>query len=99
MDEHLLSQTAVFFFVYIALVLLGCFLLSFENIYDFETNFTAALTCVSNVGPGFAQVGPMFNFAGYGAFGKIVMSLLMLCGRLELFPILVLFHPAIYRKG
>ena len=40
----------------------------------------------------------MFNFAGYGPFGKIVMSLLMLCGRLELFPILVLFHPAIWQK-
>jgi len=98
-DEHLLSQTAVFFFVYIALILLGCFLISFEGLYDFETNFTAALTCVSNVGPGFASVGPMFNFAGYGPFAKIVLSLLMLCGRLELFPILVLFHPAIYHKG
>ncbi|MBP3645068.1 MAG: TrkH family potassium uptake protein [Clostridia bacterium] len=98
-DEHLLSQTAVFFFVYIALILLGCFLISFEGLYDFETNFTAALTCVSNVGPGLAQVGPMFNFAGYGPFAKLILSLLMLCGRLELFPILVLFHPAIYHKG
>ena len=98
-DETMLSQTAVFFFVYIALILIGCFLISFEGIYDFETNFTAALTCVSNVGPGFARVGPMFNFAEYGPFAKLVLSLLMLCGRLELFPILVLFHPAIYRKG
>ena len=98
-DEHLLSQTAVFFFVYIALILVGCFLISFEGLYDFETNFPAALTCVSNVGPGFASVGPMANFAGYGPFAKIVCSILMLCGRLELFPILVLFHPAIYQKG
>ena len=98
-DEQLLFQTGIFFFVYISLILLGCFLISFEGLYDFETNFTAALTCVSNVGPGFAHVGPMFNFAGYGPFAKIVLSLLMLCGRLELFPILVLFHPAIYSRG
>ena len=97
-DESVLAQIGVFFFVYIALILLGCFLLSLEGVYDFETNFTAALTCVSNVGPGLAKIGPMFNFAGYGPFGKLVLSLLMLCGRLELFPILVLFHPAIWQK-
>ncbi|MBR3872556.1 MAG: TrkH family potassium uptake protein [Clostridia bacterium] len=98
-DENMLAQTAVFFFAYIALILIGCFLVSLEGKYGFESNFTAALTCVSNVGPGFAQVGPMYNFAGYGPFAKLILSLLMLCGRLELFPILVLFHPAIWRKG
>ena len=97
-DENLLSQTSVFFCVYVGLILTGCFLLALEGRYNFETNFTAALTCVSNVGPGLAQVGPMFNFAGYGVFGKLVLSLLMLCGRLELFPILALFHPAIWRR-
>ncbi len=97
-EESILRQTAIFAFVYIALMLLGAFLISLEGRFDVETNLTAALTCISNVGPGLGRVGPVENFAAYGPFAKIVLSLLMLCGRLELFPILTLFHPAIWRK-
>ena len=99
LDEDMLRQTAVYFTVLILVLLAGCFLISLEGKYDFETNFTAALTCLSNVGPGFGAVGPMGGFAGYGVFSKLVLCVLMLCGRLELFPILILFHPALYRKG
>ena len=56
--------------------------MSLEGLYDLETNLTAALTCISNVGPGLGLVGPASNFAGYGPFAKIVLSLLMLAGRL-----------------
>ena len=98
-EQSMLSQIAVFFFVYIALVLAGSFLLSLFGPYGFETNFTAALTCMSNVGPGFADVGPMGNFAGFTAPGKITLILLMLAGRLEIFPILVLFHPATWKRS
>lgn len=98
-EDSLLGQVAAFFSVYVLLILLGAFLISLEGLYDFETNLTAAITCVSNVGPGMGAVGPMGNFAGYGPFAKIVLTVLMLCGRLELFPILALFHPAIWRKA
>ena len=98
-STSMLAQVGVFFFVYIALTMLGAFLVSAEGLYDIETNFSAAVACISNIGPGLGAVGPMGNFAGYGPFAKIVLSILMLCGRLELFPILVLFHPAIWRKG
>ena len=98
-EQTMLSQIAVFFFVYIALVLAGSLILSLSGPYGFETNFTAALTCMSNVGPGFAAVGPMGNFAGYNALGKITLILLMLAGRLEIFPILVLFHPATWKRS
>ena len=98
-EQSMLSQIAVFFFVYIALVLAGSLILSLSGPYGFETNFTAALTCMSNVGPGFADVGPMGNFAGYNALGKITLILLMLAGRLEIFPILVLFHPATWKRS
>ena len=97
-EEPILRQVAVFAFVYVALVLIGSLLISFEGLYDVQTNFTAALTCVSNVGPGLGAVGPSGNFAGYGHFAKIVLSILMLAGRLEIFPILALFHPAMWRK-
>ena len=96
-EEAQLSQIAVFFFVYLALILVGMLLISMENRFDMQANFSAALTCVSNVGPGFGAIAS--DFAGYGPFAKLVLSLLMLAGRLEMFPILVLFHPAIWRKG
>lgn len=53
---------------------------------------------MSNVGPGFNSVGPAGNFAGYGPFAKVVLSLLMLAGRLELYPMLALLYPALWRK-
>ena len=96
-EETQLSQISIFFFVYIALILVGMFLISLENKFDVQANFSAALTCVSNVGPGFGAIAS--DFAGYGPFAKLVLSILMLAGRLEMFPILVLFHPAIWRKG
>ncbi|MBE5804420.1 MAG: TrkH family potassium uptake protein [Clostridiales bacterium] len=97
-DEAILHQVAVFACVYVILIILGAVLLSFNGLYDFETNFTAAVTCVSNVGPGLGAVGPAGSFAGYSAFSKIICCVLMLAGRLEIFPILALFHPAIWRK-
>ena len=96
-EDTQLAQIGVFFFVYLALMLVGMFLISLENRFDLQTNFSAALTCVSNVGPGFGAIAS--DFAGYGPFAKCVLSVLMLAGRLEMFPILVLLHPAIWRKG
>ena len=98
-DESMLHQVAVFAFVYMMLILGGMFLVSFDGRFGFEENFTAALTCVNNVGPGLGKIGPVENFAGYSNFSKCVLSVLMLAGRLELFPILLLFHPAVWKKG
>ena len=54
---------------------------------------------MSNVGPGLGAVGPVENFAGYGPFAKLVLSVLMLAGRLEIFPMLVMFHPDAWKKA
>ena len=97
-DDGMLAQVGAYFFVFIALTLLGALAISLEGKFDFETNLTAAVTCMNNVGPGLGIVGPAGGFSTYGPLAKIVCSLLMLCGRLELFPILVIFHPAIWRK-
>ena len=97
-DEGVLRQVATFAFIYVALIVVGGFLLSLEGRFDMMTNFSAALTCVSNVGPGFGVVGPAGGFAGYGPFAKLLSSFLMLAGRLEIFPMLALFHPAMWRK-
>lgn len=97
-DEHILSQVAQFAFMYIALVLIGGFILSLFSHYDLLTNLSASLTCVSNVGPGLGAVGPVENFAGYGIIGKITLSFLMLFGRLELLPMFILFTRSAWQK-
>ncbi len=103
MDETVLHQVMVFAFMYVLLILLSCVVVSFDaagfgSAASVETHFTAALTCMSNVGPGLGAVGPTGNFSGYGPFATALLSFLMLAGRLEIFPMLALFHPAMWRK-
>lgn len=98
MEENMLSQLAVFCFAYVGLIIVGAFVLSLDGVYGLTENFTAALTCVSNIGPGLGAVGPVGSFAGYSPFSKTVCSMLMLCGRLELFPMMVLFSPGVWRS-
>ncbi len=97
-DENIVSQVAQFAVMYVALVFVGSFLLSLEGKFDIITNLSASLTCVSNVGPGFGAVGPVENFAGYGIWGKLVSSMLMLFGRLELLPMFILFTRSAWHK-
>ena len=97
-DEHMLSQIAQFVFMYIALILIGGFIMSLCSGYDLTTNLSAALTCVSNVGPGLGSVGPIYNYAGYTVHAKITASFLMLFGRLELLPMFILFTRSAWKK-
>ncbi len=64
-----------------------------------ETHISAAVTCFNNVGPGFAAVGPASSFADYSVFSKIVLSFAMLLGRLEIYPMLLLFNLGIWKKS
>ncbi|MBR2971013.1 MAG: TrkH family potassium uptake protein [Clostridia bacterium] len=66
--------------------------------HGFFSNFSAALSCLSNIGPAFEAVGPYASFAGYSAFSKIVLTLTMLLGRLEILPVLILFNPKTWKK-
>ena len=97
-DEHMLSQIAQFVFMYVALILIGGFLMSLGSGYDLTTNLSAALTCVSNVGPGLGAVGPVYNYAGYTLHAKLIASFLMLFGRLELLPLFILFTRSAWHK-
>jgi trk system potassium uptake protein TrkH len=62
------------------------------------TSFTAVTSCLNNIGPGLDLVGPTSNFGFFSPFSKIVLIFDMLAGRLELFPILILFAPATWKK-
>jgi trk system potassium uptake protein TrkH len=66
--------------------------------YDFETNFTAVAATLNNIGPGLNLVGPAENFGFFSNFSKLVLSFDMLAGRLELFPMLLLFIPSSWKR-
>ena len=86
----------VFFGTFMILFFISVFLLSFEDL-DFSTVFTSVIATMSNIGPGLSLVGPSANFGFFSDFSKLVLIFDMLAGRLELFPILMLFHPNIWR--
>ncbi len=88
-----MSYLAVYFFCFIAIFLL----ISFEP-FDFETNISAVAACFNNVGPAFGAAGPMSNYSAYSDFSKIVLSFAMLLGRLEIYPMLILFSAFSYRR-
>ncbi len=87
----------VFMAAYILIFALSLLLISLDN-FDFTTNFTAIAATINNIGPGLGGVGPISNFAGYSALSTFIFILDMLIGRLEIFPILVLFSPYTWRK-
>ena len=96
-DESMLGQIAVFAITYVALVIGGGFLLSLEGKFEPMDHLSAALTCVSNVGPAFGALAS--DFAGYGLWGKLLCSFLMLAGRLELFPMLILLAKSTWKNN
>lgn len=89
LEHETLRSVNVYMAAYISVFALGLILISFNN-FDFTTNFTAVSATLNNIGPGLNLVGPTCNFAFFTDFSKIVFSVLMLIGRLELFPILIL---------
>ena len=97
-QQATINNVRVYFVTWAAILIIAGLLISIETYGDFLTNFSASLSCVSNIGPGFNLVGPAVNFAGYTHFSKVVLSLEMLFGRLEIFPLMVLFSPATYHK-
>ena len=91
-DKQVLDFAYSYFVVYALIFFASVLLISFENL-DILTTLTAPLTCLGNVGPGFGDlIGPVGNFSSLSSFSKIVLSFDMLAGRLELFPMILLFY-------
>ncbi len=88
----------VFLIVYIFLFVLGALLLSFMGL-DFETSIGAAATALGNVGPGMGSVSPVDNYAHLPEMAKMILCFLMICGRLELFTVLVLFTTYFWQRN
>ena len=97
LEHETVRGVNVYMAAYLTIFMLALLIISLDN-FDFATNFTAVLSTLNNIGPGFNMVGPMGNFSEFSDFSKIVMSICMLTGRLEIFPMLVLFSPYTWKK-
>lgn len=92
-----IRNTLVFISLYFLITFVLVVLVSLDG-YDFETTFASVVSCMSNVGPGLGPAGPMGSFDIFSDLSKVLLSFGMLIGRLEIFPILILFSPATWRK-
>ena len=96
-DKDTQTGTATYFALYSMCIVATFLLISLDN-FNFETNFSAAVACFNNIGPGFDVVGPAGNFSSYSDFSKFVLAFAMLLGRLEIFPLLLTFAPSNWRR-
>lgn len=94
--EHEIVRSVNVFFITFALIFTFSLLLVSLDNKGLVSSFTAVAATINNIGPGLEAVGPTQNYAGFSAFSKLVMIFDMLAGRLELFPMLVLFNPKLY---
>lgn len=97
LDEETVNGVRAYFFIYMLIFTATVFLISLDEL-DMVTNFSAAASCFNNIGPGLSLVGPATNFSVYSDFSKAVLTIAMLLGRLEIYPILVLLTPWAWRK-
>lgn len=97
-DDHTKHGITTYFGMYMIGIILTFLVISLDG-FDFETNFTTAVTCFNNVGPGLGKiVGPLGSFAEYSDFSKFILSFAMLFGRLEIFPLLIALIPSTWKK-
>ena len=96
LEDDTVRNVFIYFFIMIVLIGISVLLVSLDN-FDLDTTFSAVMTCINNVGPGLGVVGPMGSFAPLSYLSKVVLILDMLLGRLEIFPILMLFAPSVWR--
>lgn len=97
-EKDVVITTSSYFVIYMLIIGFSSLLISVDN-FDFTTTITAVVTCINNVGPGFSSVGPIENFADLSDFSKIVLATNMLIGRLEIFPIMILFMRSTWKKS
>ena len=96
-EHEVLRSINVFFATYMFIFAISVMLVSIDN-FDFTSSFTAVATTLNNVGPGLEMVGPLGNFSAFSNMSKFVMMFDMLAGRLEVFPLLLLFTPHTWKK-
>ena len=97
-DREVVRSVNAYVACYILVFATSLLLITIDN-KDLVTNFTAVTATINNIGPGLSEVGPASNFAGFSIVSKLVLTFNMIAGRLELFPMLILFSPATWKKS
>ena len=98
LEKETASATCVYFVVYMLVIAVSVLLVSIHN-HDFTTTLTSVITCINNVGPGLSLVGPVENFTVMSSLSKIVLTVDMLVGRLEVLPMMILFLPSTWKRN
>ena len=96
-DEKVLENTNAYLAAYVVILIVSCLLISIDN-FSAGTNLSAVLACFNNIGPGIEAVGPTCNFGAFSDLSKFVLIADMLAGRLEIFPILILFSRSAWKR-
>ncbi len=97
-EKDTIRGVSTFLVTYVIIFGVSMLILSFDNL-DMVTNFTAITATINNIGPGLELVGPTGNFGGFSVLAKLILMFDMLAGRLELYPMLLLFAPAVWKKN
>lgn len=97
LDHSVVHSCNTLLMTYIVIYTISLLLICFDG-FDMTTNFTAIAATLNNIGPGLNMVGPTGNFSEFSTLSKFVLMFDMLAGRLEIIPMLVLFHPATWKK-
>ena len=97
-DLFNLFSINIFLITYMVIMAFSILLIGLDN-YSFTTNFSAVAATLNNIGPGLDLVGPVENFQLFSPFSKCILIFDMLAGRLELFPLLILFTPATWKRN
>ncbi len=97
-DEQIVDNVSSYMIVYILIIIVSCLIISLDG-YSIETNLSAVMATFNNIGPGFDMVGPTGNFSQFSDLSKIVMIIDMLAGRLEIYPMLILFAKSTWEKA
>ncbi len=96
-SETVLENTNAYLAAWVIIFVVSWLLISING-FDAETNLSAVLACFNNIGPGMGAVGPTCNYGAFSDFSKIILSIDMLAGRLEIFPILILLSRSTWRN-
>lgn len=97
-EKETITTTCIFFLIYMLIIGVSAFILSFDQ-FSLNTVLTATITCVNNLGLGFNAVGIADNFSDMSILSKLVLCIDMLIGRLEIFPMIILFLPSTWKKS
>lgn len=96
-DDKVISEVGLFIFAYMALIVIAVLVVSIDGM-DFESTVTSVFATIGNIGPGFKVVGPIGNFSSFSPLSKIVFSFCMLAGRLEIYPMLLILSPSMWKS-